>query len=197
MERARRGDGADTLWCPGPRSLPTLLFCAILLAGCQPYSLRDRHTLFPSQIGHVTLRPASEITCDMSGSLTQAEGHFAVGTQQEAEGLEGCVDLYYRAAIHSWQHLESVPVPSADPRYQAAWKIYQQSLVRLMTTGCRYGRLDPRGHLIVADASGRHVVPIVYYGFPWKPNEFCQVLCAGNFHSHDIARHYRVRPPGP
>ena len=93
---------------------------------------------------------------------------------------------------YSWQHLESLPASSADPRYQAAWQIYQQSLARLITTGCRYGRLDPRGHLIVADASGRHVVPIVYYGFPWKPNEFCQVLCAGDFRSRDIARHYRT-----
>jgi pimeloyl-ACP methyl ester carboxylesterase len=136
--------------------------------------------------------PASEIACDAPGSLTQAEGYFAAGTQQEEKRLEGCVDLYYHAAIHSWQHLESSPAASADPSYQAAWQIYRESLARLITTGRRYGRLDPRGHLIVADAGRRRVVPIAYYGFPWKPNEFCQVLCAGDFHSHDIARHYRT-----
>ena len=47
-------------------------------------------------------------------------------------------------------------------------------------------------HAIVADAGGRRVVPIVYYGFPWKPDEFCQVLPAADFHSRDIERHYRT-----
>jgi pimeloyl-ACP methyl ester carboxylesterase len=46
--------------------------------------------------------------------------------------------------------------------------------------------------LIAADTSGRRVVPIVYYGFPWKPNEFCQLLRAADFRSPDIARHHRA-----
>jgi hypothetical protein len=192
MERARLEDRADTLLCPGPYSLPALLVCAALLVGCQPYSLRNQHALFPSQIQYAAFMPASEIACDASGSPARAENQFAAGTQQEREGREGCVDLYYRAAIDSWRYLESSPAPSADPKYQTALQIYQQSLARLITTGRRYGRLDPRGHLIVADASGRHVVPIAYYGFPWKPNEFCQVLNAEDFHSRDIACHYRT-----
>jgi pimeloyl-ACP methyl ester carboxylesterase len=196
MERARRRDGADTCWHPDPRSLPALLLCAILLTGCQSYSLRDRQAFSPSEIRYVTFMPASGIAYPASGSLAQAEGDLATGTRQETEGLESCVDLYYRASILSGQHLESLSAPSADPSYQAAWQTYQQSLAHLITTGCRYGRLDPRGHLIVADASGHRVVPITYYGFPWKPDEFCQVLCAGDFHSRDIARNYRTNGLG-
>jgi hypothetical protein len=123
MERARRGDGADTSRCPGPRSLPALLFCAILLAGCQPYFLPDRHVLFQPQTGHAVFMPAAEIACDPSDFLAQAKDDFAAGTKEEAEGREGCVDLYYRAAIDSWQHLESFPASSADSRYEAAWQI--------------------------------------------------------------------------
>lgn len=196
MERAQLGNDGDTRWSPRPRSLMAPILCVVLLMGCQRYSLCDRNTLCPSQIRYATFMPASQFACDASESLAQAENQFAAGTQQEADGLEGCVDLYYRAAIHSWPYLESSPAPSADPRYQTAWQIYQQSLARLITTGCKYGRLDPRGHLIVADASGRHVVPIAYYGFPWKPQEFCQLLSAQDFQSNDIAIHYRTNGLG-
>ena len=127
-----------------------------------------------------------------SESLTPGRRPICRRCSAGKEDNEGCVDLYYRAARHSWQYMESPPGPTVDPRYQAAWQIYQQSLAHLITTGCRYGRLDPRGRLIVADSSGRRVVPITYYGFPWKPNEFCQVLCAGDFHSRDINHHYQT-----
>jgi pimeloyl-ACP methyl ester carboxylesterase len=191
MEGARRKNGANSCSRPDPRSLPALLLCAILLTGCHSYSSRDRQTFSASEIRHTTFMPASGIACPTSASLAQAEGDFETGAQQESNGLESCVDFYYRASILSWQHLESSSASSADPRYQAAWRIYQRSLARLITTGCRFGRLDPRGRLIVADASGRHAVPITYYGFPWKPNEFCQVLRAGEFESRDIVRRYR------
>jgi pimeloyl-ACP methyl ester carboxylesterase len=190
MEGARRWDGANSYLRRGPRSLPAILLCAILLAGCHSYALRDRQAFSPSEVRQTTFMPASGIAYSSFSSLAQAEGSFATGTRQEADGLESCVDFYYRASLLSWQYLESSLSPSSDPSYQAAYQSYQQSLARLITTGCRFGRLDPRGHLIVADASGRHVVPITYYGFPWKPNEFCQVLCAGDFHSRDIARQY-------
>lgn len=136
--------------------------------------------------------PVSEIVCEAPGTLAQAEAQFAAGTEQEAAGSERCVDLYYLAAICAWRQLESWPTPSVDPGYQAAAQVYQQSLARLLASGMRYRRLDPRGRLIVIDAGRRRVVPIAYYGFPWEPRDFSQVFDAGEFQSSDIARRYRT-----
>lgn len=100
------------------------------------------------------------------------------------------MDLYYRAAIHAWQCLESAP--ACDPDYQAAWQTYQRSLSRLIATAVRYRRLDPRGRLTIADGGGWRTVPIEYQGFAWKPYEFCQVLPARDFHSSDLQRYYQT-----
>ena len=194
MDRTQQGDEANSCWRPGLHTSAALLFCAILSAGCQPYSLRDQQTLCPSQNQHTALMPVSENACDTPGNLAQAESHFTAGAQQEEQQLAGCVDLYYRAATESWHDMESSS--GADPNYQAAWQIYQQSLARLIATARQYGRLDPRGHLIVMEAGKRRVVPIAYYGFPWKPNEFCQVVSADDFHNDDIAHHYRTNGLG-
>jgi hypothetical protein len=196
MEGGRQRDGANSLLRSRLHSFPALLLCATVLAGCQSYPLRNREAFSPSEVRHPTFMPASGIAYPSFSSLAQAEGSFATATRQEAQGLETCVDFCYRASLLSWQYLESLSASTSDPRYQAAWQSYQQSLARLITTGCRFGRLDPRCYLMVTDTSGRHVVPISYYGFAWKPNEFCQVLCSGDCEIHGIARHYRTSGVG-
>ncbi|MHB1036666.1 MAG: esterase/lipase family protein [Pirellulales bacterium] len=191
MERARPADGAECLRRPGARWRPALLLCAILLVGCQRYTLRDQPTLVSSQIRYAAYLSAPEIAGEPVGGLGLAEGYLAAGIRQERVGLPDCVDLYYRAAVDSWRCLEALPASSADPRNQAAWQVYQESLARLIVAGRRHGRLDPRGYLVVADPAGRQMVPIVYHGFPWKPNEFCEILPAEDFFSRDIKCHYR------
>ena len=136
--------------------------------------------------------PAATTGCDRSANLALAESQLAAGTRQKAEGRESCVDRYYSAAIQAWRYLESPPSSAADPNYRAAWQTYQQGLARLLAAARRSGRLDPRGSLILADARGRHVVPIAYYGFAWKPQEFCQVFSAEDRVSRDIVHHYRT-----
>ncbi len=173
------------LWLP-------LLVCAIVPVGCQKTSLRDRYTFYSPQIRHVTLMPTDEVVCASLGNLNQASACFAAGVRQEEEGLEGCVDLYYLAAIYAWRHLESAPVALPnDSNYQTAWQTYQRSLGGLMTNAIRFGRLDPRGHLIVADSSRRRTVPIEYYGFAWKPNEFCQLHLTSDFAYNDLQNNFQ------
>jgi pimeloyl-ACP methyl ester carboxylesterase len=191
MDGARHGSGAETPWCAGSRGRAALQLCVIVLAGCQPYALRDRQSLVPQQIRYATFMPASQTTCDACENLARAENQFADGTRHEDQG-EDCVDLYYRAAIDAWRHMECWPAPSADPGYQAAWRVYHESLDRMLITARRYGRLDPRGRLIVAAGGRRRVVPIAYYGFPFKPQEFCQLLRADDFQNGDIACRYRT-----
>jgi pimeloyl-ACP methyl ester carboxylesterase len=125
--------------------------------------------------------------------VTQAESWFAAGTRQEEQRLEGCVDSYYQAALRAWRRLESASggVPYRSD-YDAASKVYQQSLDRLIACSVRYGRLDPRGRLVVVEGAWRVAVPIEYYGFAWQPGEFCQVLSAGDFQSHDVQKWFRA-----
>ncbi len=192
MEVAGRGTRKP---CPRPLlpAVVPVLLCAILLAGCHANALRDRHALSSSQTRRLTLRPERKLLCASPGELVQAQGNCSAGAQQEEEQLAGCVDLYYRAAIHAWRYLESTPVALAcDPGYQAAWQIYQRSLSRLLTTAISYGRLDPRGRLMIVDGSGCRVVPIEYQGFAWKPNEFCEVLPASDFHGADLQHYYQT-----
>jgi pimeloyl-ACP methyl ester carboxylesterase len=125
--------------------------------------------------------------------VVQAETWLATGTREEEQGLEGCVDSYYQAALRAWRRLESasagVPYHSDS---EAAWKVYQRSLARLITNSVRYGRLDPRGRLVIVEGRRRMAVPIEYYGFAWQPGEFCQVLSAGDFQSHDVQKYYHA-----
>ncbi len=192
MERVRHEDAADRFGRTGPCWLPALLLCATLAAGCQPYSLRDRQVPVPAQVQYAAYMPAADNAASASGNVAQAQSRLEAGILQEKAGREDCVDSYYHAAIDAWQFLASRPASATDPSYRAAWQIYQQSLARLVASGSRYGRLDPRKQLMVADASGRYPVPIAYYGFPWKPQEFCQLLSAADFSSQDIAHHYRT-----
>ena len=89
---------------------------------------------------------------------------------------------YYQAAILAWQQLEL-----GD---RAAFQTYQESLAHMLATASRYGRLDPRGRLTIATTYGRRAVPIAYYGFAWKPADFCQVLPAADFGPDDLLHYY-------
>ena len=60
----------------------------------------------------------------------------------------------------------------------------------------RYGRLDPRGRLTIATTLGRRAIPIAYYGFAWKPGDFCQVLPAADFGPDDLRHYYHTRGIG-
>jgi len=149
-----------------------LLSCVILLAGSCPSTLRAQQT---------------------SPCLVQAEADLNAGMLWEEDGLEGCVDLFYQAATGAWRNLEDAPNASAAcPEYQAAWQIYQVSLARLISAAGRFGRLDPRGFLMVGEAHGRRVVPVRHHGFAWKPGDLCQVALASQFPSTDLQRHYRT-----
>jgi pimeloyl-ACP methyl ester carboxylesterase len=154
--------------------------------------LCDPQNSLSQQVRRLTLMPVDGTVCILPGNLSQAQDALAAGARQERQEIEGCVDLYYRAAIYAWRHLESTP-PSqiSGPDYQTAWETYQQSLSRLITTASRYRRLDPRGRLVIVECGRRRAVPIEYCGFAWKPCEFCQVLPAGDFYRHDLRNYYR------
>lgn len=182
-----------------------LQLCAILLITAQPLSLRAQQSLPWPRVRQADLLPltsdAAGIPAPRSpalvriplGSLYQAENDLAAGMRMEDQRQEGCVDLYYRAALAAWRNLEGVSCRSAAKQYdRTAWQTYQQSLARLVNAASRFGRLDPRAHLIVNDNHGQRFIPTVYRGFAWKPAEFCQVVPASEFQGSGPRRRYRT-----
>jgi pimeloyl-ACP methyl ester carboxylesterase len=129
----------------------------------------------------------------LPGDLNQAKANLAMGRKLEGQQQEACADFFYRAAMQAWDALERTSCPSAvNPDYHAAWQTYQQSLARLIPAASRFGRLDPRAHLTVNGLHGRRAVPITYYGFAWRPSDFCQVVPASEFLGRDLQHHYRA-----
>ena len=172
--RAGRGLGRSTAG-----RMRAGLLCATLLVAVDPSGLRAQQIL-PSAVPGL-------------GNTAAAEALFSKGLQQEAERRDACVDFYFQAAVRAWRELERRSGGSADdPEYHAAWQVYQRSLARLVPAASRFGRLDPRAHLIVNDACGRRAIRVVHSGFAWKPADFCQVFAAAEFRGEDLKCHYRT-----
>ena len=68
-------------------------------------------------------------------------------------------------------------------------EVYRQALSGLIDAGQRYRRLDPRRQLIVIEGGDR-VVPIRYFGFAWRPDDFSRLTSAEHRDSQDIAHNY-------
>lgn len=201
MRDRSRDFGIILAWRSTSHLPRALILCAILLGGCRSCLLPNRQDFASSQTPYLTLRLAAttgSLCADApERNLVQAEADFAAARLWERRHREECVDLYFRAAMRTWPLLELGATQSAcTADYHAALLVYQESLLHLITTGCRFGRLDPRGRLIISEQSGRRTIPIAYYGFAWKPDEFCQVLAADEFSSRDIAHHYHTEGLG-
>jgi pimeloyl-ACP methyl ester carboxylesterase len=183
-----------------------IIVCAILLAGCTRSALRNQQTLWLASLktpspsadgtcwdcGGPAVDAEAVVGCEWIGAVSHAESLLAAAKRLDADRREGCVDLYFRSALAAWTVLETAAgVPPLAAEHQLAGEIYGRSLEGLIRAGQRYGRLDPRNHLIVEDRGARRVVPIAYYGFAWRPGDFCQLFPAEDFQSRDIAVSYR------
>ena len=121
----------------------------------------------------------------------QAEAELAEGRLREDSRREECVDSYYRGTLHAWRALEiGSCLPATDVDCRAAYRSYQKCLDHLLFAASRFGRLDPRSHLVVGGPEGQREIRIAYFGFAWKPRDFCQVVAASEFRNGELQRHY-------
>ena len=204
MEQAERWIAADRKSGRCPALIAWIpILCATLLAGCHPFSLRNPQELSTIQVRETAFASASDSSASEvrpvafisgpRGDLAAAEADLDTGLRWENEKADACVDWYFRAAIEAWQWLESAACPSDDdPEYRDAWRVYQQSLARLIPAATRFGRLDPRAGLVVVDRNGRRVIPVKHHGFAWKASDFCELLPAADFQDGKLATHYRI-----
>jgi hypothetical protein len=96
------------------------------------------------------------------------------------------VDAYFHAATRAARMLEQYPSFTGDIDIEL---LYRDALEGFITAAQRYGRINaPRNQIIVAN--GTRSVPIVYFGFAWRPTDFSQLLPAHFDRSDQIANHY-------
>ena len=180
MERSEQGaSNANDTPRPAAHLMGVVITSVILLAGCHAFTLPDRHNLPCNGTFYSALSP---VVVDETAT---AQAKLVAAKAAETRQQEQCIALYCQAAILAWQQLEL-----GD---QAAFQTYQESLAHLLAAANRYGRLDPRGRLTIGTKYGCREVLINYYGFPWKPGDFCQVLPATDF-DRDELRHYYYSP---
>ena len=112
---------------------------------------------------------------------------LARAQELDRRGQERAVDFYYQAAVQSAQSLQQYPaLPTGDGQIET---VYRQALFGLIDAGQRYRRLDPRRHLIIVNG-GTHVVPLRYFGFAWRPDDFSRLTSTERHTSLDIAHHF-------
>jgi len=178
MDRSCEGASIanDTPRPAAPR-LAVVIIGATLLAGCHAFSLPDRQNVPSDRSSYSALRP---VTIDETAVGVRTD--LGAAKTAEEQQQERFVDLYYQAAIAAWQRLEH-----GD---RTAVQAYRENLVHMLAAASRCGRLDPRGRLTIGTPHGRQIVPIAYYGFAWKPADFCQVLPAADFDRDDLLHYY-------
>jgi hypothetical protein len=96
------------------------------------------------------------------------------------------VDAYFQAATRAARMLEQYPSITGDSDIEG---LYRDALEGFITAAQRYGRINAQRNQIIV-ANGTRSVPIVYFGFAWRPTDFSQLLPARFDRSNEIANHY-------
>jgi pimeloyl-ACP methyl ester carboxylesterase len=122
--------------------------------------------------------------------LAPAEHAYARAIDLEHRGHANCVDQFFQAAALAWPFVERQlgvrPIPSGR-----ASQIYHSSLIKLITAGQCFRRLDPKGGIQVCTSSGWLTIPTSYHGFPWQPEDFDYLIPVGCHTAKDLHAAYR------
>ena len=160
-------------------------------ARAQLLSLRVLSTAFAILVGVVSSdSPLHAVPLGDTQFAAAADTAVALleqAREQDQFEEEQAVDSYFQAAVQAHELISFAPLLGADIDEISA--IYNEALAGLIDTGQRYGRLDPRGQLVVFTAS-RQVVPLKYEGFAWHPRDFSRLTPAEQFSNAKIKHHY-------
>ena len=142
-----------------------------------------------------TIRPlASLFKAEPSSNLAAAESAYQTALDLEQSGQPRCVDYFYVAATNCWPEIESSgSTECVNPR---TLEIYHSALRKLLTTGHRFNRLDPRSGMRIELAEGTNFMPIRHRGFAWDPNDFDYIEPIGKYCFTDLNNIYRCRGLG-
>jgi len=131
-------------------------------------------------------------TVGQQARLVSVDPTLAADLLAEADALHRledptAVDYYFEAAAKAAEMLAQFP--TAVTGETDIETIYRDALAGLIDSSQRYGRLDPqRQRLLVG--GGTRLLPISYFGFAWRPQDFSLLLPARYERNTEIANHY-------
>lgn len=130
------------------------------------------------KLGAAAPRVALAGVIDASDSLAEAQRHYQQAESEAAAGSARCVDEFYLATVASWQAKQFA---NSESDAESAWRLYHESLGRLIREAREHDRLSPTGGLVVECAGVRRNVPVEFHGFPWKPTDFHEWHVVGGY----------------
>ncbi len=109
---------------------------------------------------------------------------------EEMKGDPGSVDLYYQATTLAWQAVARAS-HQGETATADAQNYYNQALEKLIVSGQRYGRLDPRRGLQIHSLDGLTIVPVEHRGFIRPAIDFDCLKPKMHYRSKDLNHVYR------
>jgi hypothetical protein len=166
-----------------PRSIAVLL-CASVLA-CSSGCLVTQVKWHPPAY----LPPLEADQIARRGLHARAERIYARAVNCEQRCRSGCVDLYYEVAC--------LTADAADcPCFGRARQLHEASLMKLVTAGQRFKRLDPSKGLTIHRGGQKHLIPISAHGFVWQADDFDQLVPIGRYETNALRHKFQRRGLG-
>lgn len=132
----------------------------------------------------VFAKPANVEASDPS-AIAQSERSYARAVELEEQGSAACVDHYFQVAVATEKHDHC---GHDDCR---ACELHKSALMKVVTTGQRFGRLDRNVGLTIKLDGICHVIPIDHRGFVWKPDDFRKLIPVGHYRTNAMSREHQ------
>jgi len=117
--------------------------------------------------------------------LGHAEQLYATALQHEQLELESCVDLFFEVAMITRHDDGGIQGESNQ------CCLHKSALTKLVITGQKFGRLDPRLGLMVRRNGIEECVPITHSGFVWHASDFHSLVPVGDYKTNAFRNHHR------
>ena len=166
-----------------PRSIAALL-CASVLA-CSSGCLVTQVTWHPPN----DLPPLEPDQIPRRGPHARAERVYARAVHCEQRCRSGCVDLYYEVACLTAD-------AAGCPCFGRARQLHEAALMKLVTAGQRFKRLDPSKGLTIRRGGHEQQIPIARHGFVWQADDFDRLVPIGRYETNALRQKYQRRGLG-
>ena len=162
------------------QAVATYLLVAIGLAcssGCLATRVKwaEPEYVAPLKPGWITLTP----------ELDDTERLYAMALDHEEKCLASCVDLFFEVALATSQH------DRHTCRRCRKRDLHKSALNKLVVTGQRFDRLDPRSGLTIYRQGHESSIPIAYRGFVWQADDFHFLTPVGDYWTNAFRNTHR------